>query len=171
MKFAQEALELFGSPGYMEDTGLPSILRDAQVNTIWEGTSNIMSLDTLRAISKDPSCLEVFYDDIIQRSQSQSTNNNATIKHHSNIIVEGVQNLRRYQPKNQFEAEFNARNFAYRLASIYAASLLLEQASATNNDEDIYTLVHWCRNHTLVLQTESSSATNTITRLSIPSKL
>jgi hypothetical protein len=45
-----EALEAFGGAGYVEDTGLPHLLRDAQVLPIWEGTTNVLSLDTLRAL-------------------------------------------------------------------------------------------------------------------------
>ncbi|MBN8713195.1 MAG: acyl-CoA dehydrogenase family protein [Xanthomonadales bacterium] len=45
-----EALECFGGAGYIEDTGLPQLLRDAQVYPIWEGTTNVLSLDSLRAI-------------------------------------------------------------------------------------------------------------------------
>src|SRR6185503_10388018 len=45
-----EVLESFGGAGYIEDTGLPVLLRDSQVLPIWEGTTNVLSLDTLRAI-------------------------------------------------------------------------------------------------------------------------
>jgi alkylation response protein AidB-like acyl-CoA dehydrogenase len=45
-----EAVEAFGGAGYVEDTGLPTLLRDAQVLTIWEGTTNVLSLDLLRAL-------------------------------------------------------------------------------------------------------------------------
>ena len=45
-----EILEAFGGAGYIEDTGLPALLRDAQVLTIWEGTTNVLSLDLLRAL-------------------------------------------------------------------------------------------------------------------------
>jgi acyl-CoA dehydrogenase len=47
---ASETLECFGGAGYVEDTGLPSLLRDSQVLPIWEGTTNVLSLDTLRAL-------------------------------------------------------------------------------------------------------------------------
>lgn len=47
---ASEVVESFGGAGYVEDTGLPALLRDAQVLTIWEGTTNVLSLDTLRAM-------------------------------------------------------------------------------------------------------------------------
>ena len=48
---ASEALEAFGGAGYVEDTGLPRLLRDAQVLPIWEGTTNVLALDTLRALA------------------------------------------------------------------------------------------------------------------------
>jgi len=48
---ASEVLEAFGGAGYIEDTGLPVLLRDAQVLPIWEGTTNVLSLDLLRALS------------------------------------------------------------------------------------------------------------------------
>lgn len=45
-----EVLECFGGAGYIEDTGLPQLLRDAQVLSIWEGTTNVLAMDLLRAI-------------------------------------------------------------------------------------------------------------------------
>jgi hypothetical protein len=48
---ASEALECFGGAGFIEDTGLPRLLRDAQVLPIWEGTTNVLALDVLRALA------------------------------------------------------------------------------------------------------------------------
>jgi hypothetical protein len=48
-----EALEGFGGAGYVEDTGLPVWLRDAQVLPIWEGTTNVLSLDAVRALARE----------------------------------------------------------------------------------------------------------------------
>jgi alkylation response protein AidB-like acyl-CoA dehydrogenase len=45
---ASEVLEMFGGAGYVEDTGLPVLLRDSQVLPIWEGTTNVLALDALR---------------------------------------------------------------------------------------------------------------------------
>jgi hypothetical protein len=45
---ASEVLEMFGGAGYVEDTGLPMLLRDSQVLPIWEGTTNVLALDVLR---------------------------------------------------------------------------------------------------------------------------
>ena len=50
---ASEVLESFGGAGYVEDTGLPVLLRDSQVLPIWEGTTNVLALDTLRALNDD----------------------------------------------------------------------------------------------------------------------
>lgn len=50
---ASEALESFGGAGYIEDTGLPELLRDAQVLSIWEGTTNVLAMEVLRAIRRD----------------------------------------------------------------------------------------------------------------------
>ena len=47
-----EALECFGGQGYMEDTGIPRLLRDAQVLPIWEGTTNVLALDGLRVLRR-----------------------------------------------------------------------------------------------------------------------
>jgi alkylation response protein AidB-like acyl-CoA dehydrogenase len=47
-----ELLEAFGGAGYVEDTGLPTLHRDAQVLPIWEGTTNVLALDLLRALKE-----------------------------------------------------------------------------------------------------------------------
>jgi alkylation response protein AidB-like acyl-CoA dehydrogenase len=47
---ASECCECFGGAGYLEDTGIPQLLRDAQVFPIWEGTTNVLALDFLRAL-------------------------------------------------------------------------------------------------------------------------
>lgn len=57
---ASEVLESFGGAGYVEDTGLPMILRDAQVLPIWEGTTNVLSLDVLRALGSDDKAMQIF---------------------------------------------------------------------------------------------------------------
>lgn len=47
---ASEVVESFGGAGYVEDTGIPALLRDCQVLSIWEGTTNVLALDVLRAL-------------------------------------------------------------------------------------------------------------------------
>ncbi len=48
-----EVVECFGGAGYIENTGIPRLLRDAQVFSIWEGTTNVLALDFLRVCEKD----------------------------------------------------------------------------------------------------------------------
>lgn len=50
VQILSEVIESFGGAGYVEDTGLPVLLRDAQVLPIWEGTTNVLALETLRAL-------------------------------------------------------------------------------------------------------------------------
>jgi acyl-CoA dehydrogenase len=58
-----ECIEAFGGAGYVEDTGLPALLRDTHVLPIWEGTTNVLSLETLRALGGDAG-LEVLRHEI-----------------------------------------------------------------------------------------------------------
>lgn len=48
-----EAIECLGGAGYIEDTGLPQLLRNTHVLPIWEGTTNVLSLDVMRAIARE----------------------------------------------------------------------------------------------------------------------
>lgn len=53
VSLSSEALECFGGAGYVNDTGLPKLLADAQVLSIWEGTTNVLSLDSLKVLRQD----------------------------------------------------------------------------------------------------------------------
>jgi putative acyl-CoA dehydrogenase len=54
-----EALECLGGNGYVEESSLPRLYRDAPLNSLWEGAGNVQCLDVLRSINKDPETLEV----------------------------------------------------------------------------------------------------------------
>ena len=55
-----EALECLGGNGYVEESGLPRLYRDAPLNSIWEGSGNVQALDVLRAIRREPASLAAF---------------------------------------------------------------------------------------------------------------
>ncbi|MBV9918760.1 MAG: acyl-CoA dehydrogenase family protein, partial [Solirubrobacterales bacterium] len=57
---AAEALECLGGNGFVEDSGMPLIYRDAPLNSIWEGSGNVAALDVLRAMVKEPEGLPAF---------------------------------------------------------------------------------------------------------------
>jgi putative acyl-CoA dehydrogenase len=57
---AAEALECLGGNGFVEDSGMPLLYRDAPLNSIWEGSGNVAALDVLRAMVKEPEGLPAF---------------------------------------------------------------------------------------------------------------
>ncbi len=61
---AFEALEVFGGAGYVEDSGMPRLYRDAPLCSIWEGSGNVMALDVLRALSRTPQALEAYLAEV-----------------------------------------------------------------------------------------------------------
>ena len=59
MPFIAEAMEVLGGIGYCEESELPRLYREMPVNSIWEGSGNIMCLDVLRSLHKLPGALEM----------------------------------------------------------------------------------------------------------------
>ncbi len=61
---AFESLECLGGNGYVEESGMPRLYREAPLASIWEGSGNVMSLDVLRALVREPRSLEVFLAEV-----------------------------------------------------------------------------------------------------------
>jgi putative acyl-CoA dehydrogenase len=61
---AFESLECLGGNGYVEESGMPRLYREAPLASIWEGSGNVMSLDVLRALVRTPRSLEVFMHEV-----------------------------------------------------------------------------------------------------------
>jgi len=59
-----EALECHGGPGYIEDSIMPRLYREAPVNSIWEGSGNVICLDVLRALQREPAALPALMADL-----------------------------------------------------------------------------------------------------------
>jgi putative acyl-CoA dehydrogenase len=55
-----EALECLGGNGYVEESGMPRLYREAPLNSIWEGSGNVNALDVLRALGREPAAVEAF---------------------------------------------------------------------------------------------------------------
>jgi putative acyl-CoA dehydrogenase len=62
--FTAEAMECFGGNGYVEDSGMPRLYREAPLNSIWEGSGNVNALDVLRALGKEPASLEALMGEL-----------------------------------------------------------------------------------------------------------
>jgi alkylation response protein AidB-like acyl-CoA dehydrogenase len=125
---AAETLEAIGGAAYMEDTGLPRLARDAQVLAIWEGTTNVLALDALRAIAR-ADALPPLLADVDRRLAGVARPELAAGR---SRLARRRRALARWfaraaaGPRPALEA--GARAFALALARLVAAVLLAEQA-------------------------------------------
>ncbi|MFL5639556.1 MAG: acyl-CoA dehydrogenase family protein [Gemmatimonadaceae bacterium] len=141
---ASEALEAFGGAGYIEDTGLPRLLRDAQVLSIWEGTTNILSLDALRAIERDDT-LAMWAIDIKRRLGAVKT---SALRSAAERVSQAVGRIEKYSVRaaaadNDFR-QAGARALAYSIARTEAAALLIEHAHAQPDRTTVASAQRWC---------------------------
>jgi hypothetical protein len=145
---ASEALESFGGAGYIEDTGLPRLLRDAQVLPIWEGTTNVLSLDVLRALDKT-NALAALVDHARQRLATISAGHLEDAVGRVRDALGAIELFAHQLTEEGREfAEAHARAFAYAIARTTTALLLLEYADWTlrgNGDRDaVLAAMRWC---------------------------
>ena len=61
---AAEALECLGGNGYVEESGMPALYREAPLPSIWEGSGNVAALDALRAMVRQPESVEAFFGEV-----------------------------------------------------------------------------------------------------------
>jgi putative acyl-CoA dehydrogenase len=61
---AAEALECLGGNGYVEESGMPRLYREAPLASIWEGSGNVAALDALRALTRQPETVEAFFAEL-----------------------------------------------------------------------------------------------------------
>jgi putative acyl-CoA dehydrogenase len=59
-----EALECLGGNGFVEDSGMPLLYREAPLNSIWEGSGNVNALDVLRALGREPEVLDAWINEV-----------------------------------------------------------------------------------------------------------
>ena len=145
---ASEVIEAFGGAGYIEDTGIPRHLRDAQVLSIWEGTTNVLSLDVLRAIDKDEA-FPLFVNDLRERLEAiRSPLLRDLVQRVRTAAVRIEAHLQKAHTDTSDYREAGARAFAYGLARSYTASLLLEHADwqleHENDNRGVGVLQRWC---------------------------
>lgn len=109
---AAEAMECLGGNGYVEDSGMPRIYREAPVNAIWEGSGNVQALDVLRALRRAPECLDAFLREIGE-ARGADHRFDAAVK---DFLVE----------LSDLDAvEVRARRLIERMALLFSGSLLL----------------------------------------------
>jgi putative acyl-CoA dehydrogenase len=100
---AFEAMECLGGAGYVEESGMPRLYREAPLVSIWEGSGNVISLDVLRALVREPRALEVYLQEVklaagsdprldarIAELESQFASDPATLESRARRVVESM---------------------------------------------------------------------------------
>ncbi|UCM90992.1 acyl-CoA dehydrogenase family protein [Streptomyces marincola] len=110
-----EALECLGGNGYVEESGMPRLLRESPLNSIWEGSGNVQALDVLRALRRDPGALNAFLTEIGRAAGADHRLDAATKALLTEMSdLEGI--------------EGRARRLAERIALVLQGSLLVRYA-------------------------------------------
>uniref|UniRef100_A0A3Q2PCR5 Acyl-CoA dehydrogenase family member 11-like n=1 Tax=Fundulus heteroclitus TaxID=8078 RepID=A0A3Q2PCR5_FUNHE len=144
-----EGLESFGGQGYIEDTGLPGILRDAQVLSIWEGTTNVLSLDVLRCVARSSGMvLHAYFAHVksLLAGASGVSSLAPAVKAIAGAQSELEQFVQIAASRPPSYLQLAARDLAYSLARIYAGALLIDHASWKDaSPHDTYAALGWCK--------------------------
>ncbi len=129
-----EVLESFGGAGYVEDTGLPVLLRDTQVLTIWEGTTNVLSLDTLRAIG--PAGIGPLTRAVERELKELREPGLVAVADRVRAALGSAEGwLAGHQSRDDASREADARRFALTLGCATAAALLARHAQWSLDEE------------------------------------
>ena len=124
---ASDAIEIHGGNGYIEQWPVARLLRDAQVNTVWEGPDNILCLDVRRGIEREQAH-EPFIDrlqDAARRAPSGDAATAAIVATRIDDLDAAIAAWRGLDPAT---AEARLYPLAQLMVDVYAAALLLEQA-------------------------------------------
>ena len=111
-----ETMEVFGGNGYVDNGIMARIFKEAPVNTIWEGSGNVMCLDVLRAISRDVESIEILFQDL------------ATTAMKDEQLKQELQNLFQLFQQKPEELQFMGRSLVSRLVILAQAVLLKRHA-------------------------------------------
>ncbi len=124
---ASDAIEIHGGNGYIEQWPVARLLRDAQVNTVWEGPDNILCLDVRRAIERDAAA-QPFLDRLRQAAGRAPTIDTATRDLVTARIGDLAAAIEAWRGLDRTTGEARLYPLAQFMIDVYAASLLLEQA-------------------------------------------
>ncbi|GAA0722878.1 acyl-CoA dehydrogenase family protein [Dokdonella soli] len=122
VRIASETCEAFGGAGYIENTGIPQLLRDAQVYPIWEGTTNVLALDVLRALGANGI-------DGVTRAAGALLGEAGSDRHGVRSALDAARNWLVAHSAHRDALESGARGLALTLARSFAAALLARHAA------------------------------------------
>ncbi|MGN6519123.1 MAG: acyl-CoA dehydrogenase family protein [Dokdonella sp.] len=122
VRIASETCEAFGGAGYIENTGIPQLLRDAHVFPIWEGTTNVLALDVLRALGSDGV-------DTLARAARVLLDEAGGDRHGIGACFDVARAWHAARRDSRDALEAGARGFASTLARAFAAAVLARHAA------------------------------------------
>ena len=131
---AAEALECLGGNGYVEDSGLPLLYRDAPLGSIWEGSGNVSALDVLRAMVKEPTGLPAFLAEceLAAGGDSRLDAHLERVREQTAALFAGDNGE---SPEQRlYDSQFGARRVVEDLAVALQASLLVRHSSPAMSD-------------------------------------
>jgi putative acyl-CoA dehydrogenase len=110
---AVECLECFGGNGYVEESGMPRLYREAPLASIWEGSGNVQCLDVLRAMVKNPTSVDAFFAEVMEGAGAEPK------------LAGFVADLKDEIPGDIETIELRARRIVEKMAVALQASLLV----------------------------------------------
>ena len=123
-----EAMECLGGAGYVEESMLPRLYREAPLNSIWEGSGNVICLDVLRALKREPEALNLLFDEIGDAAQDKRI-----------AYALGKIKTLLAQPE---QLDNQARQLVETFALVLQASLMLKHSPAANSEAFIAARLH-----------------------------
>jgi putative acyl-CoA dehydrogenase len=118
---AYEALQCHGGNGFIEENPMARLYREAPLNSIWEGTANMMCMDVRRAMIKDPRTVDALFDEV-RPLTGQDARFDAMVRHTELLIRAAV------------EDEFLARPMTEAVARVLQGAELLRHSTQEVND-------------------------------------
>ena len=143
-----EALECLGGNGYVEESGLPRLYRDAPLNSIWEGSGNVQALDVLRTLQREPESLDALLAEVTGADRR---------------IDDAAKDLARMLAGTK-DPESQARRLVERMALVLQASLLVRHAPAEVADAFCATRLAGDWGHTFGTLPENAAAEKIVER-------
>jgi putative acyl-CoA dehydrogenase len=122
---AVEALECIGGNGYVEESPMPAIYRDIQINSTWEGSGNVIALDVLRAMAKEPAAADAYLAEC-----ERAAGGNRLLDEHLAATRRDLEELVR----GEAEPQWGARRLVERLGLALQASVLVRDAPSAVAD-------------------------------------
>ncbi|HEV2376710.1 MAG TPA: acyl-CoA dehydrogenase family protein [Streptosporangiaceae bacterium] len=123
---AAEALECLGGNGYIEESGMPRLYREAPLNSIWEGAGNVTALDVLRAATRTPGTVDALFAELAEAAGAD---------HALDATVTSLRALMSAVPgMTSGEGEYGARRLAGLIALALQGALLVRHAPAAVAD-------------------------------------